>query len=187
MRIDSAGNVNVSGQLSGGQILCTTATNCYISATGASAQLILQTNASNRLVIANNGTITFGAYGAGTLTTNASGVITASSDERLKDIKGSFRRGLADIERLRPITYRWNKSSNLDDGHEYAGFSAQDVQLSIPEAVGQDSNGYLSLSDRPILAAAVNAIQELKAANDNHAAEMKALKAEFEAYKAAHP
>jgi len=42
----------------------------------------------------------------------------------------------------------------------YTGFSAQNVQSAIPEAVGEDDRGYLTLSDRPIIAALVNAVKE---------------------------
>jgi len=41
----------------------------------------------------------------------------------------------------------------MDTTTAYAGFSAQNVQEAIPEAVGSSSNGYLTLQDRPILAA----------------------------------
>lgn len=43
----------------------------------------------------------------------------------------------------------------------YYGFSAQNIQENIPEAISQDKNGYLTLSDRPILATLVNSIKEL--------------------------
>ena len=45
--------------------------------------------------------------------------------------------------------------------HDYSGFSAQNVQAFIPEAVMVGSDGILSFSDRPVLAACVNAIQSL--------------------------
>ena len=106
------------------------------------------------------GTVRFSAYGAGTLTTDASGNISVSSDERLKDIQGSFDRGLAEILKLDPILYKWNLKSEMETNSVYAGLSAQNVQSAIPEAVGVSSDGYLTLSDRPILAAAINAIKE---------------------------
>lgn len=136
--------------------------------------IYFQTSGSNRLSVSSAGVITIGAYGAGTLSTNASGVITASSDERLKDIQGDYTRGLAALTKLTPITYRWTKASGLDDGHAYSGFSAQDVQKAIPEAVSADSKGYLTLQDRPLIAASVNAIKELKAENDKLAEGLKA-------------
>ena len=47
----------------------------------------------------------------------------------------------------------------------YTGFSAQNVQANIPEAVGQDDRGFLTLSDRPIIGALVNSVKELKTEN----------------------
>ena len=126
-----------------------------------------------------SGGIRFHAYGAGTLTTDGSGNITAASDERLKDIEGEFTRGLADLTNINPILYRWNKTSGLDPSATYAGFSAQNVQKQIPEAIGRDAKGFLSLSDRPLMATMVNAIKELKAANDNVVSETAALRVQL--------
>jgi hypothetical protein len=107
------------------------------------------------------GTVRFSNFGAGSLQTDANGNVSVSSDERLKHIDGAFGRGLADIVRLNPINYHWNVTSGLETSTQYAGFSAQNVQQAIPEAVGQDSHGYLTLQDRPLIATVVNAIKEL--------------------------
>ncbi|MBX2867025.1 tail fiber domain-containing protein [Candidatus Kaiserbacteria bacterium] len=107
------------------------------------------------------GSVRFENFGAGALQTDADGNLTVSSDERLKDIHGDFDRGLEDIRDLEPILYSWNEFSGFETQTVYAGFSAQNVQESIPEAVGEDKYGFLTLADRPILAAAVNAIKEL--------------------------
>jgi hypothetical protein len=134
-----------------------------VAATGIS----ITTNQTSVTTLYASGNVQFGDYGAGTLTADASGNVTASSDERLKTIKGGFTRGLAAIEALNPIVYQWNARSGNETSGTYAGFSAQNVQKAIPEAVSTDNRGYLTLSDRPIEAAMVNAIKELKAANDN--------------------
>lgn len=55
----------------------------------------------------------------------------------------------------------------LDLEEAYVGWTAQGVQRAIPEAVDTDPNGLLTLDDRPILAAVVNAVKELSAANDS--------------------
>ena len=107
--------------------------------------------------------IQFGGYGAGTLSTDASGIITATSDERLKNILGNFTASLEALKKIKPILYKWNSLSGLDPEHVYAGFSAQNIQKSIPEAVGQMNSGYLTIQDRAILAATINAINELDA------------------------
>ncbi|MFA6158303.1 MAG: tail fiber domain-containing protein, partial [Candidatus Paceibacterota bacterium] len=128
-----------------------TAGNVGIGTTTPSAQLTT------------TGTMQFGALGSAgaSLVTDADGNVTVSSDERLKDVQGSFTRGLSAIDGINPITYKWNSMSGLDTQGLYTGFSAQNIQANIPEAVGTDRRGYLTLSDRPILAAAVNAIKEL--------------------------
>ena len=117
------------------------------------------TTSTARLTV--DGTVRFVALGAGSLSTDALGNVTVSSDERLKDIEGDYTRGLQAVLGLEPIEYRWNEESGYDQAALYAGFSAQNVQEFIPEAVGENANGMLSLSDRPIIAALVTAVQEM--------------------------
>ncbi|HYF05773.1 MAG TPA: tail fiber domain-containing protein [Patescibacteria group bacterium] len=120
-----------------------------------------QTAAEYRMQINGSGNLRLNAYGAGTLVTDASGNVTASSDERLKNITGTFTRGLAEVLELNPIVYTWNTLSGMETATAYSGFSAQNIQAHIPEAVSQDTRGYLTLQDRPLLAALVNAVKEL--------------------------
>lgn len=106
------------------------------------------------------GTVRLESYTSGTATFDASGNVTSSSDERLKNIKGKFTRGINSLMEIEPITYQWNELSKMETNGFYTGFSAQNVQKWIPEAVGQNSEGYLSLDNRPIIATLVNAVQE---------------------------
>ena len=129
---------------------------------GANAPIAFFTNGVNqRMTISGAGALRLHTYGAGTLVTDGSGNVTASSDIRLKDVQGSYNRGLSSIMEIEPILFRWNNISGLDQTFLNAGFSAQNIQAAIPEAVDTDPQGYLSLSDRPILAALVNATKEL--------------------------
>ncbi|MES2623526.1 MAG: tail fiber domain-containing protein, partial [Patescibacteria group bacterium] len=89
------------------------------------------------------------------------GNVTVSSDERLKDIQGMFEKGLEQIKLLNPILFKWKPETGYEASSTYAGFSAQNVQSAIPEAVATDTQGFLTLADRPILAALVNAVKEL--------------------------
>lgn len=116
-----------------------------------------------RMYISDVGVVRMYAYGAGTATFDANGVISSVSDERLKSDIKPYESGLAQLRGIKPIRYHWNEKSGLDTVHEYAGFSAQNVKANIPEGTGQNSQGYLSLQDRAILATAVNAIKELEA------------------------
>lgn len=114
------------------------------------------------LRIKSDGTIQMLKYGAGTATFDGSGNISSVSDERFKDIQGGFTAGLNEILQINPILYKYNKISGFDQENVYAGFSAQNVMKYIPEAVGKGSDGYYSFNDRPVLAAAINAIKELE-------------------------
>ena len=132
---------------------------------------------TERFLINSSGTMRFSAYGAGTATFDASGNITSTpSDERLKIIHGRYEPGLAEICKVRPIRYHWLPESKLDTVHEYAGFSAQNIRDTIgPLAIGQNADGMLSLQQHVILAAAINAIQELSSRNDALEARLAAL------------
>jgi Chaperone of endosialidase len=110
--------------------------------------------------LSTTGTVRFSNFGAGTLTTDALGNLSVSSDESLKDISGAFTSGLDSLLNINPIAYKWNTASGLETAGTYYGFSAQNVQATLPEAVGVDSRGKLTLSDRPLLAASINAIKE---------------------------
>jgi hypothetical protein len=148
----------------------------------ASSGVLIQTDSGNNLYLWNyeNATIQFAtnnaarvdisntgfrvrAFGSGAISSDANGNLFVSSDERLKTDIVSFGRGLEAIRGLEPVTHRWNEESGLDAEGWYTGFIAQNVQENIPEAVGCDSRGYLTLVDRAILATIVNSIKELDA------------------------
>jgi hypothetical protein len=84
------------------------------------------------------------------------------SDERLKDIKGSYSRGLSAVMGLRPVRFSYKKENALalPSGNEIIGFSAQALEKLVPEAVTKNANGYLVVHSDPILWAMLNAIQE---------------------------
>lgn len=123
-----------------------------------------------------NSTVRFQAFGAGAATFDANGNVSSASDERLKTIDGSFTKSLASLQGVQPILYHWNKKSGLDMVNQYAGFSAQNVNKTIPEAAPLGTNGFYSLEDRALLAVAINAINELSG-------EVEALKKEIKDLK----
>jgi hypothetical protein len=125
-----------------------------------------------------SGGVVFNGYGAGTLTTDASGNITAVSDRRMKTNIRPFNRSLNAVRALEPVIYKYNEESGLDQVDDYVGFVAQDVRSAVPEAVSvtrpvkvpdgfpgrlppDRKAGLMTLSDRPIIAALVNAVKEL--------------------------
>ena len=118
-----------------------------------------------------NAGITQTAEAVGTLATTG-GIVTtftAVSDERLKTAQ-AYKGGLKEILAITPIKYRWNetgvKYSGQSTERDFIGFSAQNVQKVVPEAVWVSKDGYLGFDDRPVIAALVNAIKELKAEID---------------------
>lgn len=111
--------------------------------------------------ISNNKIVQMSAYGVGTATFDASGNISSVSDERLKIIQGKYMAGLKELLGIQPINYKWNKESGMEMEHSYAGFSAQNIQKVMPDAVYKNSEGYLSFNDRAISAATVNAVKEI--------------------------
>ncbi len=107
------------------------------------------------------GSVRFSTFGAGTLQTDANGNLSVSSDIRLKVIEGDYITGIEALLGIEPIQYHWASSTGFDTNTLYTGFSAQNVKDFIPEAVGEDKNGFLTLSDRPLMAAVINAVKEI--------------------------
>ena len=147
IQTDTSGNLSISADAVAGDVI-------KMIHTGAIA---------NSLVVGAAGAIRMAGYGAGTATFDGSGNITSVSDERKKNIIGGFGRGLEHVLALNPIRYSWREDSGLDVRDLNVGFSAQEVQGVIPEAVGMDPQGYLTFNDRPVIAALVNAVKEINA------------------------
>jgi Chaperone of endosialidase len=87
------------------------------------------------------------------------------SDERLKNINGRYTRGLADLLLLNPIVFQYKQGNalGLRSAGETVGFSAQEVQKIIPEAVNTSESGYLQINNDPILWTMLNAVKEQNA------------------------
>ena len=175
---------------SGFKITNTTAsrtTGWFLSNAGVSV-LRDVTGAADLVSIDLAGLLRLNGYGAGTLTTDSSGNVTATSDERAKNITGTFTKGLAEVVKLTPKTYTWKEETGLNTTDEVASLTAQDlIAAGIPEAVSTyrtvadlnddgtpklDADGKTltkridatyTVSDRAVIAALVNAIKELNA------------------------
>ena len=93
----------------------------------------------------------------------------ATSDARLKDVRGDYDRGLSDVVALKPVrfNYKVDNPRHEPSDKEFVGLIAQDVKQVFPEAVTLGDDGYFSLETTPINFAVINAIKELKSANDN--------------------
>jgi hypothetical protein len=104
----------------------------------------------------------------GTAAKSSGGSWASLSDARLKDIHGRFERGLSEVTRLSPVrcSYRPDNGLNLPAGTEFVGLVAQEVRTVVPEAVQENSDGYLMVNNDPIIWTMLNAIKELSAQNE---------------------
>ncbi|RZA04309.1 MAG: hypothetical protein EOP11_15395 [Proteobacteria bacterium] len=112
---------------------------------------------------------------------------TIASDERLKDIRAPFTRGLADLEKLHTIYFRYKAHNPLDlpSEKEYVGIRAQDAEKAIPESVSRDEKGYLHVTNDAIIWTVVNSVKELAAKLMGADARIAALEAENAKLRAA--
>ena len=166
---------------------------------GGGAALVLFLNSSARTADggANGATL---RNDAGNLTLAANGTVicggtcTGFSDARLKkDVAPLVESsGLAAILKLKPVSFEWVDPKQANGTQ--LGFIAQDVAKVLPSLVSNSGNtsaltpdGTLTLNYNGMIAPVVKAVQELKAANDNQAEELRELREEFRAYKATHP
>ena len=101
-----------------------------------------------------------------------------NSDRRLKDNIKPIA-GLDIVEKLNGVTFNWKK-----DGKPSAGVIAQDVEQVMPEAVSTNTKGMKSVSYDTLIAPLIEAVKELKAANDNNVKEIAALHEEIKVLKA---
>jgi endosialidase-like protein len=84
------------------------------------------------------------------------------SDARLKNLKGNFNLGLSAVMKLQPLRYEYKPDNvlGLKSEGDHVGFTAQDLQEVIPEAVTKNPNGYLMVNNDPIIWTMLNAIKE---------------------------
>jgi hypothetical protein len=110
--------------------------------------------------------------------------IATTSDARLKQNIKPVTSALEAITKLQGVTFEW-KDPNTGVGRKI-GLIAQDVEKVYPEAITFYGNEkYRILDYAGLTGALVEAIKELKATNDNHAAEIQELKKEIAGLKSA--
>ncbi len=84
------------------------------------------------------------------------------SDARLKTVNGGFTSGLSQVMKIHPVHYRYkpDNAMGIRDMGEHIGVVAQEVKQVIPEAVTENSKGYLLVNNDPIIWTMLNAIKE---------------------------
>jgi hypothetical protein len=104
-----------------------------------------------------------------------------SSDRRLKSDITAMTGGLAKLDALNPVSFRFTSDPSKTI---HLGLIAQDVRKVYPEAVHADDKGFLKLDYPALVGPIIDMLKELKAMVLGDHAEIVRLKAENEALKA---
>jgi hypothetical protein len=99
---------------------------------------------------------------------DVSGMVRANtavftSDLRYKQNVKTLTNATESLSKLRGVSYTWKTSEFPDkmfDSYEHYGFIAQEVLEVLPEVVGEDSEGYLSVEYLALIPVLVEAIKE---------------------------
>jgi len=144
-------------------------TNTFIAAPTGQILFRVDKNSYTAMFIGSSG-----AVGIGTLSPDNSLSVNGNADKtgggswgtfsdgRLKNLNGSFNTGLSQVLKIHPVRYRYKADNalGLHDTDEHIGVVAQEVQKVIPEAVTENSKGYLMVNNDPIIWTMLNAIKE---------------------------
>jgi hypothetical protein len=90
---------------------------------------------------------------------SAGGLTNSSSDVSLKTNIESLQYGIYTIKQLNPIKFNWIDTDKRGNQKEI-GFIAQEVQQVVPEVVGTNSDGTLSLDYPKMVAVLTKVLQE---------------------------
>jgi hypothetical protein len=118
------------------------------------------------------------------------GSLSQNSDVRLKTDVQVIPNALGKLSAIQGVSYRW-KDKGAEPG-QHLGVIAQEVERVFPEVVHTHEDGTKSVAYTELIGPLIEAVKELKAANDNLREELKAandnymeLRREVEALKVA--
>ncbi|AYM10837.1 tail fiber domain-containing protein [Agrobacterium tumefaciens] len=111
-----------------------------------------------------------------------------TSDIRLKKHVRDISYGLADIKKLRPVSYQWKEQVTDAQKGTQIGLIAQEVEKVIPEVVttSKDISATKTIAYAELVPVLIKGIQELKSENDDLKTEMRRFRQDFEDYKHRH-
>lgn len=108
---------------------------------------------------------------------------TCNSDSALKIVRGNVSGVLDKFANLQLVRFNWNQTAaaiyHNSTSTLNTGFIAQAVELQFPELVSRDAHGYRQLDYSSLSLYGLEAIKELKIANDRQAAEIVQLQAQL--------
>lgn len=111
------------------------------------------------------------------------GTLSQASDIRLKKDITPISDALNKITQLNGVTYNWKNPAADQDLQ--MGLIAQEVQKVFPEAVKENSDGFLSVSYSNLVAPIIQSIKELFSRSQDQEREIASLKEDNEAMKKA--
>jgi len=144
-------------------------TNTFIAAPTGQILFRVDKNAYTAMFIGSSGAVGIGTTAPdNSLSVNGNADKTGGgswgtfSDRRLKNLNGNFNTGLSQVLKIHPVRYRYKADNalGLRDTDEHIGVVAQEIQKVIPEAVTENSKGYLMVNNDPIIWTMLNAIKE---------------------------
>jgi hypothetical protein len=163
-RIDSSGNLLVGKTATGDSTIGVEARSTgYVSSVLASSS---SANSSYVLYSTGAGAYRFYVDMGGTIHATSI-VITAISDERLKENVRDLDTGISTIMALKPRRYDWKEGKGLDKKNA-AGFIAQEFETVFPASVGTSKAGedgieYKNINYEELIPTLVKSIQEQQA------------------------
>ena len=102
----------------------------------------------------------------------ATGNVTAYSDIRLKEDIQPIHNAVSKVQQLTGNTYTRNDLKDPD--RRYGGVIAQEVEVVLPEAVGESEDGTKTVDYNALIALLVESVKELKAEVDDLKAQLEA-------------
>jgi trimeric autotransporter adhesin len=110
-----------------------------------------------------------------------------SSDARLKTNVVTIANALDTVTKLRGVTFKWNDKAGSQKGKDGMGLIAQEVEQVLPELIGEFQvaeegtpdlkETYKNVQYGNLVAVLIEAVKELKAANDDLYSRVQALEA----------
>ncbi len=104
-----------------------------------------------------------------------------ASDRRLKQNINPYPEGLAEVMKIKPVTFQYNELSGRDTTYINVGTIAQELQEVSPHMVSEGKTGYLEVDDSAMTYMLINAVKELNTTQEKLISMIEDLQEKLEA------